>query len=67
VGHRLPPLPALLPVLDDDLLTVRAGAPLRVGGGVVPIGLEKPYLIGLIATRRPGRPHTSPRHSWPSR
>lgn len=43
---------ASLPMLDKSLLQFSAdNVPLRVGAGVVPIGLEKCYLIGLIAAR----------------
>lgn len=41
-----------LPMLDNDLIQWSADkTPLRVGAGVIPIGLEKCYLIGLIAAR----------------
>ena len=47
---------ASLPFLDDSLLKLQDGVPLRVGAAVVPLGLEKLYLIGLIAPRGPQPP-----------
>ena len=40
-----------LPFLDESLLQRRDGIPLRVGGAVVPVDLEKLYLIGMIGAR----------------
>lgn len=40
-----------LPFLDESHLTRRNGVPLRVGAGVVPVGLENLYFIGLSAPR----------------
>jgi hypothetical protein len=45
-----------LPFLSDDLLRWSAGAPLRRAGGILPEGLERLYLIGLIAPRGPQIP-----------
>jgi hypothetical protein len=47
---------ASLPFLDDELLVTRDGTPLRVGGAVVPLGLEKLYLVGMIGARGPQPP-----------
>ena len=47
---------ASLPFLDDELLVKQEGTPLRVGGAVVPLGLEKLYLIGMIGARGPQPP-----------
>jgi hypothetical protein len=47
---------ASLPFLDDDLLVKQEGVPLRVGGAVVPLDLEKLYLIGMIGARGPQPP-----------
>jgi hypothetical protein len=47
---------ASLPFLDDDLLVTQDGVPLRVGGAVVPLDLEKFYLIGMIGARGPQPP-----------
>lgn len=47
---------ASLPFLDDGLLVKQDGVPLRVGGAVVPLGLEKLYLIGMIGARGPQPP-----------
>jgi hypothetical protein len=47
---------ASLPFLDDSLLVKRDGVPLRVGGAVVPLNLEKLYLIGMIGARGPQPP-----------
>ena len=42
---------ARLPFLDDSLLQWRDGVPLKVGGHAVPLGVEKLYLVGLVAPR----------------
>ncbi len=43
---------ASVPMLDDSLLKrSEDNVPLRYGAGVVPVGLEKLYYIGLIAAR----------------
>ncbi|MGA1660481.1 MAG: NAD(P)/FAD-dependent oxidoreductase, partial [Candidatus Nanopelagicales bacterium] len=47
---------ASLPFIDSDLLTKQDGVPLRVGGAVVPLDLEKLYLIGMIGARGPQPP-----------
>lgn len=47
---------ATLPFLDESLLTRRDGVPLRVGGAVVPLDVEKLYLIGMIGARGPQPP-----------
>lgn len=47
---------ASLPFLDDELLVTQDGTPLRVGGAVVPLGLEKLYLVGMIGARGPQPP-----------
>ena len=47
---------ASLPFLDDGLLVKQEGTPLRVGGAVVPLDLEKLYLIGMIGARGPQPP-----------
>jgi Flavin-binding monooxygenase-like len=47
---------ASLPFLDESLLRRRNGVPLRYAGGVVPVGLEKVYFIGLAAPRGPQIP-----------
>ena len=47
---------ASLPFIDSDLLEFEDGVPLRVGGAVVPVGLEKLYLIGMIGARGPQPP-----------
>ncbi|MFM7211533.1 MAG: flavin-containing monooxygenase, partial [Actinomycetota bacterium] len=47
---------ASLPFLDESLLVRQDGVPLRVGGAVVPLDLEKLYLIGLIGARGPQPP-----------
>ncbi len=40
-----------LPMLDESLIERKDNVPLRYGAGVVPVGLEKLYYIGLIAAR----------------
>jgi len=47
---------ASLPFLDESLLQRRDGIPLRVGAAVVPLDLEKLYLIGMIGARGPQPP-----------
>ena len=47
---------ASLPFLDDALLVKQDGVPLRVGGAVVPLHLEKLYLVGMIGARGPQPP-----------
>lgn len=47
---------ASLPFLDESLLTRSEGVPLRVGAAVVPLNLEKLYLIGMIGARGPQPP-----------
>ncbi|HEY0238282.1 MAG TPA: hypothetical protein VGC37_06525, partial [Friedmanniella sp.] len=42
-----------LPFLADDLLKTSDGVPLRTGGGIVPAGLDRLYLIGMAAPRGP--------------
>ena len=44
---------ATLPFLDDALLQCADGVPLRTGGGIVPAGLDRLYLIGMAAPRGP--------------
>ena len=45
-----------LPFLDESLLQRSKGVPLRYAGGIVPVGLEKLYYIGLSAARGPQIP-----------
>jgi hypothetical protein len=40
-----------LPFLTPDLLTWRSGAPLRVGGMTVPVGVSRLYTVGLASPR----------------
>jgi len=47
---------ASVPFLDESLIRRRDGIPLRVGGAVVPLDLEKLYLIGMIGARGPQPP-----------
>jgi cation diffusion facilitator CzcD-associated flavoprotein CzcO len=47
---------ASLPFIDESLLQRRNGVPLRYAGGVIPVGLEKVYFIGLAAPRGPQIP-----------
>lgn len=47
---------ASLPFLDDSLLKPQDDVPLRVGAAVVPLNLEKLYLIGMIGARGPQPP-----------
>jgi hypothetical protein len=47
---------ASLPFIDQSLLQRRNGVPLRYAGGVVPVGLEKVYFVGLAAPRGPQIP-----------
>ena len=42
---------ARVPFLQDGLVQESKGVPLRVGAGIVPVGLEKLFFIGLIAPR----------------
>ncbi len=42
-----------LPFLADDLLQTADEVPLRTGGGIVPAGLDRLYLIGMAAPRGP--------------
>lgn len=45
-----------LPFLSESFLDLNGGVPLRYGAGIVPKGLEKIYLVGLIAPRGPQLP-----------
>lgn len=45
-----------LPFLAPSLLEWREGVPRKVGAAVFPVGLEKLYLIGLVAPRGPQPP-----------
>ena len=47
---------ASLPFIDESLLVRQDDVPLRVGGAVVPLDLEKLYLIGMIGARGPQPP-----------
>lgn len=47
---------ASLPFLDDALVPRRNGVPLRLAAGIVPVGLDKLYYIGLSAPRGPQIP-----------
>lgn len=47
---------ANMPFLDETLIARRAGNPLRYAGGIVPVGLDKLYYIGLAAPRGPQIP-----------
>jgi hypothetical protein len=47
---------ATLPFLEESLIQRQNGMPLRVGGGIIPVGLEKLYYIGMIAPRGPQIP-----------
>lgn len=47
---------ASLPFIEESLLTRRDGVPLRVGAAVVPLNLDKLYLIGMIGARGPQPP-----------
>lgn len=47
---------ASLPFLDDALVPRRKGTPLRLAAGIVPLGLDKLYYIGLSAPRGPQIP-----------
>jgi hypothetical protein len=47
---------ASLPFLSEEYIERQEGVPLRVGAAVVPIGLEKLYLIGMIGARGPQPP-----------
>ncbi|MFK0009518.1 flavin-containing monooxygenase [Paenarthrobacter sp. NPDC090520] len=47
---------ASLPFLNENLITRSRNTPLRYGGGIVPVGLDKLYLIGLCAPRGPQIP-----------
>ena len=44
------------PPVVNELLVTQDGTPLRVGGAVVPLGLEKLYLVGMIGARGPQPP-----------
>ncbi|WP_222272048.1 flavin-containing monooxygenase [Modestobacter marinus] len=45
-----------LPFLAPELLTWRSGAPLRVGGMTVPVGVARLYTVGLASPRGPQFP-----------
>src|SRR5918999_2329447 len=45
-----------LPFLDGERLQWAAGAPLRVAGMTLPVGLERLYFVGLAAPRGPQLP-----------
>lgn len=45
-----------LPFLDSGLITWNAGVPLRHAGGILPVGAENLYFVGLIAPRGPQIP-----------
>jgi hypothetical protein len=47
---------ASLPFLREEYIERQEGIPLRVGAAIVPIGLEKFYLIGMIGARGPQPP-----------
>jgi hypothetical protein len=47
---------ASLPFLSEEYIERQEGVPLRVGAAIVPIGLEKLYLIGMIGARGPQPP-----------
>ncbi|MFF8186970.1 flavin-containing monooxygenase [Microbacterium sp. NPDC016588] len=47
---------ASLPFLDDALTPRQSGVPLRLAAGIVPVGLDKLYYIGLSAPRGPQLP-----------
>ncbi|NQD87793.1 NAD(P)-binding domain-containing protein [Paenarthrobacter sp. CM16] len=47
---------ASLPFIDDSLISRSRSTPLRYGGGIVPVGLDKLYLIGMCAPRGPQIP-----------
>ena len=47
---------ASLPFLSDEYLVRQDEVPLRVGGAVVPLDLEKLYLVGMIGARGPQPP-----------
>lgn len=47
---------ASLPFLDDALVPRSKGVPLRLAAGIVPVGLDKLYYIGLSAPRGPQIP-----------
>ncbi|MEI6405188.1 MAG: NAD(P)-binding domain-containing protein [Actinomycetes bacterium] len=47
---------ASLPFMDTSVLALQDDVPLRVGAAVLPIGVEKLYLIGMIAPRGPQPP-----------
>jgi hypothetical protein len=47
---------ASLPFLDQSLLELQDGVPLRVAAAVLPLNLEKLYLIGMIGARGPQPP-----------
>ena len=47
---------ASLPFLHEKLIQRRNGVPLRYAGGLVPVGLERLYYIGLSAPRGPQIP-----------
>lgn len=47
---------ASVPFLAESLVARRNGVPLRYAGGIVPVGLEKLYYIGLAAPRGPQIP-----------
>jgi cation diffusion facilitator CzcD-associated flavoprotein CzcO len=45
-----------IPFLDQSLLRIRDGVPLRVAGMTVPAGLERIYFVGMGAPRGPQLP-----------
>lgn len=45
-----------LPFLDSDLIVWEEGVPVRHAGGILPVGAENLYFVGLIAPRGPQIP-----------